>query len=75
MAASTPSPDVDKRVKAELEPISEIPGLVLIRPKVFPDERGFFSESYNVDEWREQLNFHEIFKQVAGTAISSSRCQ
>ena len=31
---------------AELEPIAEIAGAVLVRPKVFGDERGMFVETY-----------------------------
>jgi len=31
--------------------------------KVFPDERGFFSESYNAREWKEALGFDECFLQ------------
>lgn len=54
----------NKRVNAEIESILLIPDLKLIRPKVFPDERGFFCESYNAVEWKEKLNFCEIFKQV-----------
>lgn len=57
-------PNVIKRVKAEIESIPEIPDLKLIRPKAFPDDRGFFVESYNVEEWKELLNFNETFKQV-----------
>ncbi|MFH4978059.1 hypothetical protein AB6A40_004768 [Gnathostoma spinigerum] len=54
---------VEKRVRTEIEDVGGISGLKLIRPKVFPDERGFFSETYNVDEWHRDLNFDEIFKQ------------
>ncbi|KAL3103197.1 hypothetical protein niasHS_002383 [Heterodera schachtii] len=55
--------DVVKRVSAEIEKVSAIEGLKLIRPKVFPDERGFFSESYNAEEWRTKLAFGEQFVQ------------
>uniref|UniRef100_A0A914RXK6 dTDP-4-dehydrorhamnose 3,5-epimerase n=1 Tax=Parascaris equorum TaxID=6256 RepID=A0A914RXK6_PAREQ len=55
--------DVVKRAKVEIETIEDIPDLKLIRPKVFPDERGFFSESYNIDEWSKELGFNEVFKQ------------
>ena len=37
-----------------------IPGLVVFEPRVFPDSRGFFYESYNVDTFSKQdirLNF------------------
>lgn len=62
--------EVEKRVKVEIERFEEIEGLALIRPKAFPDERGFFSESYNVDEWAKVLDFHETFKQVTLTLPS-----
>uniref|UniRef100_A0A915PDN3 dTDP-4-dehydrorhamnose 3,5-epimerase n=1 Tax=Meloidogyne floridensis TaxID=298350 RepID=A0A915PDN3_9BILA len=32
-------------------------------PQVFPDERGFFSESYNARDWKEALGFDERFLQ------------
>ncbi|KAI6174279.1 DTDP-4-dehydrorhamnose 3,5-epimerase [Aphelenchoides besseyi] len=57
------SPRVVKRVQAEIETVKAIPELKIIRPKIFPDERGFFCESYNRDEWAKALNFHEVFKQ------------
>ncbi|TKR72632.1 hypothetical protein L596_020050 [Steinernema carpocapsae] len=56
-------PVVDRRVKPEIEEIPEIPDLKLIRPKVFPDDRGFFCESYNADEWKQLLGFVEVMKQ------------
>jgi dTDP-4-dehydrorhamnose 3,5-epimerase (EC 5.1.3.13) len=31
----------------------EVPGVVLIRPKVFGDERGFFAETYKREEFEE----------------------
>lgn len=30
-----------------------IPGLLLIKPRVFEDQRGYFIESYNEKEWQE----------------------
>lgn len=63
--------DVVKRAKVEIETIEDIPDLKLIRPKVFPDERGFFSESYNIVEWSKQLGFSEVFKQVYYSFIIS----
>lgn len=33
---------------------TEIPGLLLIEPKVFEDDRGSFFESYNENEFKEQ---------------------
>lgn len=32
---------------------TDIPGLLVIEPQVFADERGFFLESYNRDRYRE----------------------
>jgi len=29
----------------------EIPGVVLVKPKVFPDERGFFMETYKMPDF------------------------
>lgn len=33
---------------------------------MFPDSRGYFSETYNAVEWKEQLGFEEKFLQVGG---------
>ena len=30
-----------------------IPGLIIFEPRVFPDERGYFFESYNQRTWEE----------------------
>lgn len=59
------APTVNKRVQPEIESVSEIPDLKIIRPKAFPDDRGFFVETYNIDEWAKVLNFTEAFKQVS----------
>jgi hypothetical protein len=59
-----PSPTVIKRPQATIESVKSIPDLKIIHPKAFPDERGFFCESYNCDDWAKTLNFHEVFKQV-----------
>lgn len=32
---------------------TNIPGLVLIKPKVFGDSRGYFFESFNKNKWKE----------------------
>lgn len=32
---------------------TNIPGLVLIKPKVFSDSRGYFFESFNKNKWKE----------------------
>lgn len=67
-------PEVEKRVKAEIETIETIPDLKVIKPKVFPDDRGFFSETFNVVEWAEQLNYKEDFKQVR-TLMETSKIE
>ncbi|KAK5970702.1 dTDP-4-dehydrorhamnose 3 5-epimerase, partial [Trichostrongylus colubriformis] len=54
---------VTKRVKAEIETVEKIPDLKIIKPKVFPDDRGYFVERFNSAEWAEVLNFAEDFKQ------------
>lgn len=58
-------PTVFKRPQATIESVESIPDLKVIHPKAFPDERGFFCESYNCDDWAKSLNFHEVFKQVS----------
>ncbi|KAI6222394.1 DTDP-4-dehydrorhamnose 3,5-epimerase [Aphelenchoides fujianensis] len=58
-----PPPTVTKRPRAEIESVKTIPELKIIRPKAFPDERGFFCESYNKEDWAKTLDFHEVFKQ------------
>ncbi|VDO65958.1 unnamed protein product [Haemonchus placei] len=55
--------EVTKRVKAEIEIVEKIPDLKIIKPKVFPDDRGYFVERFNSVEWAEELNFKEDFKQ------------
>ena len=50
----------------------EIPGLILIEPKIFSDDRGFFMETYKESEFREngitekfvQDNFSKSSKNV-----------
>lgn len=56
------SGDVAKRTKLEIEEIEELPCLKLIRPKLFPDSRGYFVESYNEQELA-SLGFSETFTQ------------
>ncbi len=41
---------------------TEINGILEIRPKLFSDERGFFTETYNQDVW-EAEGFSETFRQ------------
>lgn len=57
-------PELAKRVKPEIISIPGFDDLKLIRPKAFPDSRGFFIESYNISDWESKLGFCEIFKQV-----------
>lgn len=42
---------------------TEIPGLLIIEPKVFGDERGFFFESFNARAFAEQTGVTESFVQ------------
>ncbi|VDN34271.1 unnamed protein product [Gongylonema pulchrum] len=51
------------RKKLEVEEVDRIPGLKIIRPKIFPDNRGYFVESYNEQELTAH-GFTEKFKQV-----------
>lgn len=41
---------------------TSIPGLILIEPKVFKDDRGFFQERYRIDRFSE-LGIHEPLVQ------------
>lgn len=40
-----------------------IPDVLIIEPKVFGDERGFFFESFNQQRWQELTGFSEQFVQ------------
>jgi dTDP-4-dehydrorhamnose 3,5-epimerase len=40
-----------------------IPDVLLIEPRIFTDERGFFYESYNARRWREYAGFEPRFVQ------------
>lgn len=40
-----------------------LPGLLLIQPKIFGDERGFFFESFNERAWRELTGLERSFVQ------------
>ena len=42
---------------------TEIPGVLIIEPRVFGDERGFFFESFNLRRWREQTGLATAFVQ------------
>ena len=40
-----------------------IPDILIIEPKVFGDERGFFFESYNERQWEEKTGLRTLFVQ------------
>lgn len=42
---------------------TEIPDVLLVEPKVFGDERGFFFESFNQREWQQQTGLSHTFVQ------------
>jgi dTDP-4-dehydrorhamnose 3,5-epimerase len=42
---------------------STLPGVLIIEPKVFGDDRGFFFESFNERAWREQTGLDSRFVQ------------
>ena len=42
---------------------SPIPDVLIVEPKVFGDERGFFFESFNERVWREQTGLDSRFVQ------------
>jgi dTDP-4-dehydrorhamnose 3,5-epimerase len=42
---------------------TDIPDLLIIEPKVFGDDRGFFFESYNERTWREATGLSTRFVQ------------
>jgi dTDP-4-dehydrorhamnose 3,5-epimerase len=41
---------------------ASIPGILIIEPRAFSDDRGFFMEYYNIDEFKSN-GFNEIFIQ------------
>ncbi len=41
---------------------TKIPGLILLEPKVFGDERGFFMETYNQQRYQD-IGINEVFVQ------------
>ncbi|GMR59928.1 hypothetical protein PMAYCL1PPCAC_30123, partial [Pristionchus mayeri] len=55
--------EVIARPLPEVENIDELEGVKIIKPKIFPDARGFFSETYNAKEWKELLGFDQTFVQ------------
>ncbi len=42
---------------------TDIPDLIVLEPKVFSDERGFFMESYNQIEFEKAIGRHVNFVQ------------
>jgi len=42
---------------------TDIPGLVIIEPKVYEDERGFFLETFQAKHYREKAGIHYDFVQ------------
>ncbi|WP_026839826.1 dTDP-4-dehydrorhamnose 3,5-epimerase [Citrifermentans bremense] len=42
---------------------TEIPDVLIIEPKVFGDDRGFFLESFNQKLWEEKTGLNTIFVQ------------
>jgi dTDP-4-dehydrorhamnose 3,5-epimerase len=42
---------------------SAIPEVLLIEPKVFGDDRGFFFESFNQRQWQERTGLDRLFVQ------------
>lgn len=42
---------------------THIPGLLLIEPKVFGDDRGYFFESFNARTWENETGFSTNFVQ------------
>ena len=42
---------------------SDIPGVFVIEPRVFGDERGFFFESFNQKRWQEETGLATVFVQ------------
>jgi len=43
--------------------MTEIPDLLIIEPKVFGDDRGFFYESFNEQAWRDATGINTCFVQ------------
>jgi len=42
---------------------TEIPGVLIIEPRVFDDERGFFMESFNQRDWEAATGLKTVFVQ------------
>lgn len=42
---------------------SDLPGVIILEPKVFEDARGFFYESFNERDFEKETDFHGKFVQ------------
>ncbi|MEA3240317.1 MAG: dTDP-4-dehydrorhamnose 3,5-epimerase family protein, partial [Pseudomonadota bacterium] len=42
---------------------TEIPGVFMVEPQVFSDDRGFFFESFNQKKWQEATGLERPFVQ------------
>lgn len=42
---------------------TDIPGVLILEPRVFGDHRGFFFESFNLRAWREKTGLNTTFVQ------------
>lgn len=42
---------------------TSIPDVLLVEPKIFGDERGFFYESFNQKQWHEATGLNTVFVQ------------
>jgi len=42
---------------------ADIPDVLILEPRVFTDDRGFFMESYNARDWREATGLDTVFVQ------------
>jgi dTDP-4-dehydrorhamnose 3,5-epimerase len=42
---------------------TDLPGVLVIEPRVFEDERGFFCETWNANAWREATGRDDAFVQ------------
>lgn len=52
---------------------TNLPGVVILEPAVFPDERGFFLESYHRDKFRE-MGIDAMFVQDINHARVAAFC-
>lgn len=42
---------------------TDIPDVLVLEPRVFPDDRGFFSETWNARTWQETTGLDPVFVQ------------